>query len=88
MLVAPAHENPKEVDDEDLPMATNVTLIPYTTAHAGGSAGGGSAGGGSAAGSSGETKEESGNSIDGRHADKNSSGEAVDGGSTRKDSAE
>ena len=71
-------------------MATNVTLIPYTTAHAGGSAGGGSAGGGSAAGSSGETKEESGNSIDGRHiiCRQNSSGEAVDGGSTRKDSAE
>ena len=30
MLVAPAHENPEEVDDKNLPMATNVTLIPNT----------------------------------------------------------
>ena len=65
MLVAPAHENPEEVDDENLPMATVVIpLNAYTRAHAGSSAGGSAAGsyagGGFAGGSAGETKEESG----------------------------
>jgi len=57
MLVAPAHENPEEVDDENLPMATVVIpLDAYTRAHAAGFAAG------SAAGSSGATKQESGSS--------------------------
>ena len=79
MLVAPAHENPEEVDDENLPMATNVTLLnAYMREHAGGfaagsaaaagSAGGGSAAGGSAAGSSGETKEKTKEESGSSHA--------------------